>query len=211
MLELADLKRFFCRTALSKRSFEPSADSGTDLLTSAMLTFRTSTDQDLPRVMQIWRRAVDATHHFLSPVDKSAIKAELLKLFPQVSLQLVVDASGTPQGFMFLHDGHLEALFIHPDQDGTGIGKAFIHRAVAAHPDLTTDVNEQNPEALGFYEHVGIVRTGTSSHDGQGRPYPFIIMLKNSDDLSRQGKIGETVPVWRARLPKVCDFATLGR
>ncbi|WP_300042249.1 acetyltransferase [uncultured Paracoccus sp.] len=144
------------------------------MLTSTMLAFRPSTDRDLPRVMEIWRRAVDATHHFLAPVDKSAIEAELIKFFPQVSLQLAVDVAGEPQGFMFLHDGHLEALFIDPDQHGMGIGKALISRAIAAHPELTTDVNEQNPEALGFYEHIGFARTGRSSHDGQGRPYPII-------------------------------------
>ncbi|WP_089962421.1 acetyltransferase [Salipiger thiooxidans] len=145
-----------------------------------MLTFRPSTDQDLPRVMEIWRRAVDATHHFLAPVDSSAIEAKLMELFPQLSLQLAVGADDTPQGFMFVHDGHLEALFIDPDQHGKGIGKAFISRAIAAHPELTTDVNEQNPEALAFYEHVGFVRTGTSSHDGQGRPYPLIHLRHQS-------------------------------
>ena len=124
--------------------------------------------------MEIWRRAVDATHHFLAPNDRSAIEAEVLDFFPQVSLDLAVDASGTPQGFMFLHDGHLEALFIDPDQHGTGIGKALISRALAAHPDLSTDVNEQNPGALGFYEHLGFLRTGRSALDGQGRPYPLI-------------------------------------
>ncbi len=80
--------------------------------------------------MEIWRRAVDATHHFLAPVDKSAIEAELMEFFPKVSLQLAVDAAGTPQGFMFLHDGHLEALFIDPDQHGKGIGKALISRPI---------------------------------------------------------------------------------
>ena len=75
---------------------------------------------------------------------------------------------------MFVHDGHLEALFIDPDQRGNGIGKAFILRAIAAHPELTTDVNEQNPDALGFYENIGFVRTGRSALDGQGRAYPLI-------------------------------------
>ncbi|WP_145399562.1 acetyltransferase [Paracoccus sulfuroxidans] len=146
-----------------------------------MLTFRPSTDQDLPRVMEIWRRAVDATHHFLTPDDRSAIEAEVVEFFPQVSLELAVDASGTPQGFMFLHDGHLEALFIDPDQHGTGIGKALISRALAAHPALTTDVNEQNPEALGFYEHLGFLRSGRSALDGQGRPYPLIHLRYRPD------------------------------
>lgn len=139
-----------------------------------MLTFRPSTDQDLPRVMEIWRRAVDATHPFLAPLDRSAIEAEVLEAFPQLDLELAVDATGLPQGFMFVHEGHLEALFVDPDHHGNGIGKACIARALAAHPDLTTDVNAQNTKALGFYEHIGFLRTGRSSLDGQGRPYPLI-------------------------------------
>ncbi len=139
-----------------------------------MIHFRLSTNDDLPRIMDIWRRAVDATHDFLAPDDRDAIEAELVTFFPQISLLLAVDDNDTPLGFMFLHDGHMEALFIDPDQHGKGIGKALIQRAVAEHPALTTDVNEQNHKALGFYEHQGFERTGRSTHDGQGRPYPLI-------------------------------------
>lgn len=64
--------------------------------------------------MDIWRGAVDATHHFLAPSDRDAIEAELLEFFPQVSLLLAVDSSDAPLGFMFLHDGHVEALFVDP-------------------------------------------------------------------------------------------------
>ena len=39
---------------------------------------------------------------------------------------------------------------------------------------MTTDVNEQNERAVGFYERMGFVRTGHSPRDGQGRPYPLI-------------------------------------
>lgn len=120
-----------------------------------MLGFRDSTEQDLPRVMEIWRKAVDATHDFLDPKDRAEIEAELWAFLPQASLSLTVDAEGVPQGFMLLHEGHLEALLIHPEQHGKGIGKALISRALAQQPGLTTDVNEQNGCALGFYEHVG--------------------------------------------------------
>lgn len=139
-----------------------------------MIHFRLSTKDDLPRIMDIWRRAVDATHDFLAPDDRDAIEAELVTFFPQISLLLAIDDNDTPLGFMFLHDGHMEALFIDPDQHGKGIGKALIQRAVAEHPALTTDVNEQNHKALGFYEHQGFERTGRSTHDGQGRPYPLV-------------------------------------
>ncbi|WP_312944384.1 acetyltransferase [Agrobacterium sp.] len=139
-----------------------------------MIHFRLSTKDDLPRIMDIWRRAVDATHDFLAPDDRDAIEAELVTFFPQISLLLAVDDNDTPLGFMFLHDGHMEALFIDPNQHRKGIGKALIQRAVTEHPALTTDVNEQNHKALGFYEHQGFERTGRSTHDGQGRPYPLI-------------------------------------
>lgn len=151
------------------------------LIRAIMFEFRASTHQDLPHVMKIWRRAVDATHDFLDPVDRAAIEAELSTFFPQANLLLAVDASGTPQGFMFLHEGHLEALFIDPEQHGKGIGKAFVRLATEAHPKLTTDVNEQNPKALGFYERLGFERIGRSEQDGQGRPYPLVHLQYRSE------------------------------
>lgn len=145
-----------------------------------MIELRMSTNQDMPRVLDIWRRAVDATHDFLAPADRAAIDAEVSTFLPQVSLLLAVGASGVPQGFMFLHEGHLEALFIDPDNHGQGIGRALIERALVEHPNLTTDVNEQNPKALGFYERVGFERTGRSALDGQGRAYPLIHLRHRS-------------------------------
>ncbi|MEM8630788.1 MAG: acetyltransferase [Pseudomonadota bacterium] len=139
-----------------------------------MFELRHSTDLDLPRVMEIWRGAVDATHDFLTPDDRNVIEAEVSDLFPQVRLTLAVDRTGTPQGFMFLHEGHLEALFVDAHQHGKGAGKALVQAALADHPHLTTDVNEQNSRALGFYEHIGFERISRSTHDGQGRPYPLI-------------------------------------
>lgn len=141
-----------------------------------MMILRPSTDRDLPRIIDIWRRAVDATHDFLTPDDRKAIEAEVLQFFPQLSFQVAVDGDDTPQGFMFLHDGHLEALFVDPDRHGQGIGAALIGSALAAHPGLTTDVNAQNGQALGFYTRVGFAETGRSPVDGQGRPYPLIHM-----------------------------------
>ena len=43
--------------------------------------------------MEIWRRAVDATHAFLDPSNRMAIEADLPDLFAQVSLQLALDVN----------------------------------------------------------------------------------------------------------------------
>ncbi|WP_157019825.1 acetyltransferase [Mesorhizobium xinjiangense] len=139
-----------------------------------MIEFRPSTAQDVVRVMEIWRKAVDATHHFLAPGDRVAIEKELSVFIPKIEMMLAVDPSDRPVGFMYLHGGHLEALFVDPNQHGQGVGKALVHSALSLHPRLTTDVNEQNTQALGFYERIGFERTGRSAVDDQGRPYPLI-------------------------------------
>ena len=40
----------------------------------------------------------------------------------------------------------------------------------------TLDVNEQNPQAIGFYEHEGFVVEGRSATDDAGRPFPLLHM-----------------------------------
>lgn len=37
-------------------------------------------------------------------------------------------------------------------------------------------VNEQNPQAVGFYEHLGFVTYQRTDHDEQGNPYPLLYM-----------------------------------
>ncbi|WKL22410.1 acetyltransferase [Agrobacterium tumefaciens] len=139
-----------------------------------MITLRSSDTRDTARILEIWRKAVDATHDFLLPADRIAIEEEVTAFLPQVPLTLAVDTSDQPLGFMFLHEGHMEALFIDPDQHGKGIGRALVQAALAASPALTTDVNEQNAQAMGFYRRLGFEPTGRSDLDGQQRPYPLV-------------------------------------
>lgn len=139
-----------------------------------MTNIRSSTPADGDRVVQIWRDAVDATHDFLSPGDRTAIEEEVRGFLPAAPLWLAVDADDRPVGFMLLDGNSMEALFIDPAHRGGGIGRALVEHALARHATLTTDVNEQNGQAVGFYERLGFVPVGRSERDGQGRPYPLV-------------------------------------
>lgn len=140
-----------------------------------MPVIRPATPDDAERVMQIWRDAVDATHHFLKPEDRNAIEAELSTFLPTAPLWLAVDHTGQTTGFMLLDGCHLEALFIDPLSRGQGVGRALVNHALCLQGDtLLTDVNEQNAQAFGFYRHMGFEPVGRSDLDGQGRPYPLI-------------------------------------
>ena len=140
----------------------------------AMIRIRQSTPADGERAVEIWRDAVDATHDFLAPADRVAIGQEVAGFLPAAPLWLAVDRHDRPIGFMLLDGANMEALFIDPAHRGAGVGRALVAHALALHPDLTTDVNEQNGQAIGFYERMGFTPTGRSERDGQGRPYPLI-------------------------------------
>jgi putative acetyltransferase len=139
-----------------------------------MISIRISRPDDGERAIEIWRHAVDATHHFLIPEDRQAIDAMVCDFLPKVPLWLAVDTSDYPLALMFIDNGHMEALFVAPAYRGNGIGATLVRHGLALHSNMTTDVNEQNLQALGFYEKMGFTRTGRSALDGQGRPYPII-------------------------------------
>jgi putative acetyltransferase len=146
-----------------------------------MVRIRETTAGDGQRVLDIWREAVDATHHFLSATDRREIEAEVISFLPQAPLWLAVDDNDRPIGFLLLDGSHMEALFIDPLQRGLGVGRALVQHAMSIQPNLMTDVNEQNAQAVGFYEHIGFERIGRSAKDNQGRSYPLIHMRMSND------------------------------
>lgn len=147
-----------------------------------MFRIRSSRRGDGARILEIWRDAVDATHHFLSVEDRIAIGEEVQDFLPQSSLTLAVDHDDRPLGFMLIDNGHMEALFVDPTLFGRGVGGALVRHALVLHPDMRRDVNEQNGQAIGFYEKLGFVRTGRTPHDGQGRLYPLLHLARRTSD-----------------------------
>ena len=139
-----------------------------------MSSIRPARAADGARLLDIWRQAVDATHDFLAPADRSAIDAEVAAFLPQAPAWLATDPGDRAIGFMLIDGTHMDALFIDPDWHGQGVGRRLVEHALSLHSTLTTDVNEQNRRAMAFYEAMNCARTGRSDRDGQGRPYPRI-------------------------------------
>lgn len=139
-----------------------------------MIAIRRSRPEDGQRAVEIWRAAVDATHHFLTPEHRAEIDALVQDFLPRSEMWLAVDEADRPVAFMIAANGRMEGLFVDPACHGRGIGRALVTHAFAERSLLTTEVNEQNPAALAFYERLGFVRTGRSETDEDGRPYPLI-------------------------------------
>jgi putative acetyltransferase len=139
-----------------------------------MFTIRRARADEGERIIEIWRGAVDATHDFLSDSDRAVIDDEVCDFLPQAPMLLAVDQDDRPLAFMLMEGGHMEALFVDPAFHGQGIGAELVRYGLALAPGMTTDVNEQNAQAVRFYERLGFSRIGRSPLDGQGRPYPLI-------------------------------------
>ncbi|MCY1275229.1 putative N-acetyltransferase YjaB [compost metagenome] len=139
------------------------------------MIIRQATNADHPQLLNIWLRSVRATHHFLQESDIEALLPQLRDIYlPAVELWVAVDAEDCPLGFIGLNENHVEMLFIEPDLRGKGIGHALLDHARSSRSQMSVDVNEQNPEAVGFYLHYGFVQTGRSPLDGEGRPFPLL-------------------------------------
>lgn len=69
-------------------------------------------------------------------------------------------------------------LFIHNDYRNKGYGKHLFQFMDETKGITKVDVNEQNYQAIGFYEKLGFRKSGKSEKDGSGKDYPIIHMLK---------------------------------
>ncbi|WP_282857809.1 hypothetical protein [Pseudoclavibacter helvolus] len=50
-----------------------------------MISIRPATRPDLPALLTIWRRSVEATHTFLTPADVDAIEGDVERYLPLMS------------------------------------------------------------------------------------------------------------------------------
>ena len=130
---------------------------------------------DYPRLMEIWESAVLSTHDFLKEEDFLYYKERLPVYFQYVNL-FGFEQEGILIGFMGIAEGNLEMLFIDNKYRGAGIWKKLITYAIDNLQVTKVDVNEQNVQAVGFYEYMGFNIYKRSNLDGEGKEYLILHM-----------------------------------
>ena len=114
-------------------------------------------DTYLQFIVQLWQANVKVTHTFLTKEEIQNIK----QYVPQA----------------VAHVPHLcIALFIQVNARGQGIGKQLLMYAIKNFDVNELTVNEQNPQAIGFYEHLGFVTYKRTELDEECQPYPLLYM-----------------------------------
>ncbi|MDE8702118.1 GNAT family N-acetyltransferase [Adlercreutzia equolifaciens] len=159
--------------------------------------------RDLPEeaaaLLVLWEASVRATHDFLTEADIQRIAAYVPDALCGAETMLVArDGQGSPVGFCGITGDEVEMLFIHPDARGQGVGSRLLRVAVEEHGATRLDVNEQNAQARGFYEHEGFQVIGRSETDGMGDPFPILHMRLKAcgevDPIERIAEYPELIP-----------------
>ncbi|AZE59677.1 MULTISPECIES: GNAT family N-acetyltransferase [Pseudomonas fluorescens group] len=149
----------------------------------------TPKNSDYERLTQIWEDSVRATHDFLPGSYIDLLKNLVLtRYLDAVMLVCTKDPRQHITGFAGIAAGKVEMLFIDPQYRGQGLGTQLLAYAIKHLNAEELDVNEQNPQALGFYLKQGFEVIGRTEHDGLGQPYPLLHMrLRQARQQARQG------------------------
>lgn len=133
-----------------------------------------ATEADFPILIDIWEKSVRATHHFLPEIEIHNLKPLILnEYFHSVLLhKYILDEQIV--GFIGTSSDNIEMLFLDPNFRAKGVGRLLTDFAVTKLKIEKVDVNEQNLQAVGFYEKLGFKVIGRSELDGQGKPYPIL-------------------------------------
>lgn len=131
----------------------------------------------LSRLTELWEASVRATHLFLTEPQLQQIKAYVPHALADVPhLVLACPAPDTPVAFMGIAGRRLEMLFLLPRERGAGLGKQLLRYAMDNYGVREVTVNEQNPQAVGFYRHACFSVYKRTDLDEAGDPYPLLYM-----------------------------------
>lgn len=134
----------------------------------------------IDQLTELWEKSVKATHLFLSDSEIEDIKKYVPQALNGIAHLIVTENdSKCPVAFMGVEEQKLEMLFITPKERGNGLGKRLIQYGIDNYSIKELAVNEQNPLAKGFYEHMGFQVYKRTDHDEQGNPYPLLYMRLN--------------------------------
>ncbi|HEY3512702.1 MULTISPECIES: GNAT family N-acetyltransferase [Kribbella] len=130
------------------------------------------------RAAELWEASVRATHDFVTEADLDVFRPLVRASFGEIAQLAGLREDGRLIGFIGVEDGNVEMLFLDPSYRGRGGGSLLLEHAFTHFAATSVDVNEQNPQAVGFYEHHGFRFVSRSTHDSTGKPYPILHLTR---------------------------------
>ncbi len=157
-------------------------------------TIEKPSQKNYQEIVDVWEASVRATHDFLPESDIQYFKPLILNDYLKLVDLSCIRIDERIAGFSGIADGKIEMLFIGPEWRGKGIGRFLTEHAISKQSATMVDVNEQNPQAVGFYKRLGFKVYERSPLDGLGKPYPILHMTLQPQDIRLQLAEKDDIP-----------------
>jgi putative acetyltransferase len=131
---------------------------------------RQYTDDDLDELLDVWYRASLVAHSFLSEDFLEVERCQIADHWLPMADTMVYEAEGRVVGFLALIGNEVGAVFVDPDRQGHGIGRALMDSARDRRPFLELHVFEANTIGRRFYDAYGFEFVSRHVHEATAQP-----------------------------------------
>ena len=135
------------------------------------MQIRTAHPTDTEAMLDVWYRASLIAHSFLPEQffvrERQAIAERWL---PIAETTVAESSDGRVVGFLALIGNEVGAIFVDPDEQGSGIGRMLMDAASSSRPFLELNVFEANEIGRRFYEAYGFEVVGRHVGEATGHP-----------------------------------------
>lgn len=117
-------------------------------------------ETDLEEMVRTWYDASVIAHPFVPASFWASYRSAMKEEYLPLAENYVYEQEGKVTGFISLVGEIVCALFIAPEAQGKGAGKALLEHAKALKGSLSLKVYRDNRKAILFYEKSGLRATG---------------------------------------------------
>ncbi|AKB75606.1 Acetyltransferase [Methanosarcina lacustris Z-7289] len=121
---------------------------------------RTYRETDLEEMVRIWYEASVIAHPFVPASFWASHKSAMKEKYLPLAENYVFEQEGKVTGFISLVGEKVCAIFVAPEMQGGGIGKALLEHAKLLKGRLSLKVYRDNKKAILFYEKSGLRAVG---------------------------------------------------
>ncbi len=125
---------------------------------------------DLAGLLDVWYDASKVAHPFLTRDFLEQERSNVIQEHLPIAETWVFEEEGRVVGFIALIGNEVGGIFVTPERQGQGIGRALTDHARASRSHLDVEVFEANEIGRGFYDAYGFEVVGTGVHEETGQP-----------------------------------------
>jgi putative acetyltransferase len=135
----------------------------------AMLhTIRQYADADISGILSSWENASKIAHPFLTEEFLDKERYNIPNVYLPNADTWVAEVDKTVVGFIALIGNEVGAIFVEPDFQGAGVGKALMDKAQQIHGALEVEVFQANSIGRKFYSSYGFEQLIEKTHEETG-------------------------------------------